>query len=283
VRRDVAVIGFPGRELSLDPGRSRFERLYARVLGAPANGLRIRLRRVLPATAGTYRNVLDAGSGPGVFSYELAKRHPDADVVGIEFDPELVVRSNAIASRAGLPNCHFEQGDVTRLGFDRQFDLVVSVDNLEHVEDDIGAMRELFAALRPGGRLVVHVPGYERRWFVLGRRVNFDVPGHVRPGYRSDELVAKLTTAGFHVQTQQSTYGVLETLTNNVSYVISGADQRRKGLYAVVFPVLLAVSWFGQFSRPRWGAGVLAVAVRPDDAEGGDPAPRLAAAVSGGE
>jgi hypothetical protein len=30
-----------------------------------------------------------------------------------------------------------------------------------------------------------------------------------------------------------------------------------------VFPVLLAVSWLGKFSRPRWGAGVLAVAQRP--------------------
>jgi SAM-dependent methyltransferase len=283
VLRGAGVIGFPGWELSLDPGRSRFERLYARLLGAPANGLRIRLRRVLPATAGSYRNVLDAGSGPGVFSYELAKRHPDAEVVGIEFEPELVVRSNAIASRAGLANCHFEQGDVTHLGFERQFDLVVSVDNLEHVEDDIGAMKELLAALRPGGRLVVHVPGYERRWFVFGRRVNFDVPGHVRPGYRAEELVAKLTTAGFHVQSQRSTYGLLETFTNNVSYVISGADQRRKGLYAVVFPVLLAVSWFGQFSRPRWGAGVLAVAARPDDAAGGDPALAAEAALVGGD
>ena len=29
--------GFPGRELALDPSRSRFERLYARLLGAPAH------------------------------------------------------------------------------------------------------------------------------------------------------------------------------------------------------------------------------------------------------
>ena len=44
----------------------------------PANGLRIRLRRVLPVTEGSYRTILDAGCGSGVFSYELAKRHPEA-------------------------------------------------------------------------------------------------------------------------------------------------------------------------------------------------------------
>lgn len=258
--------GFPGRELSLDLSRSRFERLYASLLGAPANGLRIRLRRVLPVTQGSYETILDAGCGAGVFTFELAKQHPHAQVTGVELEPELVSRANEIARRAKLDNCHFEQGDVTKLDFENAFDLVVSVDNFEHVEDDIAAMRTLLRALRPGGRLVAHVPGYERRWILLRRRVNFDVPGHVRPGYHADQLVAKLAEAGFEVTTHQYTYGPLETFTNNISYLITGADQRRKMAYAAVFPLLLGLSWFGQFSRPRWGAGVLAVARRPADA-----------------
>jgi len=255
--------GFPGRELSLDPGRSKFERLYANLLGAPANGLRIRLRRVLPATEGSYRAILDAGCGSGVFSFELAKRHPEAQVTGVELEPDLVDRANEIAKRAHLANVRFQQGDVTKLDFEDAFDLVVSVDNFEHVEDDIAAMRTLRRALRPGGRLVAHVPGYERRWILLRRRVNFDVPGHVRPGYRADQLVARLQEAGFQVTAHQYTYGAIETFTNNISYLITGADQRRKLEYAAVFPVLLAVSWLGKFSRPKWGAGVLAVARRP--------------------
>lgn len=260
--------GFPGRELAFDPGRGRFERTYAWLLGAPANGLRIRLRRVLPSTSGTYRTILDAGCGSGVFSFELAKRHPEAQVLGIDSDPGLVSRANEIAGRAGLFNCRFDDGDVTSLGFDGAFDLVVSVDNLEHVEDDLGAMQTLLHALRPGGRLVVHVPGYERRWLLVGRRVNFDVPGHVRPGYRVEELGAKLEQAGFEVISQSYTYGAIETFTNNLSYIITGADQRNKGPYAAVFPALLAVSYLGKFSHPRWGAGVLAVARRPEDATG---------------
>ena len=125
--------------------------------------------------------------------------------LGVDSDPDLVARANEIATRAGLANCSFQEGDVTKLGFDDAFDLVVSVDNLEHVEDDIGAMRTLLHALRPGGRLVVHVPGYERRWILFGRRVNFDVPGHVRPGYRAEELVAKLQDAGFEVSDPPAT------------------------------------------------------------------------------
>jgi SAM-dependent methyltransferase len=257
------MMGLPGCELSLDPSRSKFERLYARVLGAPANGLRIRLRHVLPATDGTFTNILDAGCGQAVFSFELAKRHPDAQVLGIDMDERLVARATDVARRAGLTNCRFEVGDVTKLDFDGEFDLVVSVDNLEHVEDDVTAMRGLRRALKPGGRAVVHVPGYERRWLMFGRRVNFDVPGHVRPGYHTDELVKKLDDAGFDLASCHATYGMLETFTNNISYLITGADQKRKGVYALVFPFLLVLSWFGKFSRPRWGAGVLAVAQRP--------------------
>jgi hypothetical protein len=118
---------------------------------------------------------------------------------------------------------------------------------------------------------VAHVPGYERRWLLFGRRVNFDVPGHVRPGYRADQLVGKLQQAGFQVTAHQYTYGAIETFTNNISYLITGADQRRKVQYAAVFPVLLAVSWLGKFSRPKWGAGVLAVARRPLRAAPGTP------------
>lgn len=255
--------GFAGCELSLDSSRSRFERIYARILGAPANGLRIRLRRVLPATRGSFRDILDAGCGQGVFSFELAKAHPEARVLGIDMDPGLVARANAIAQRAGLTNCRFEVDDVTKLDHDSAFDLIVSVDNLEHVDDDVTALRGLMRALRPGGRVVVHVPGYERRWLVFGRRVNFDVPGHVRPGYRTNELIERLDRAGFDLSSCRSTYGILETFTNNVSYLITGADQKRKGPYALVFPFLLALSWFGKSSRPAWGAGLLAVAQRP--------------------
>ena len=255
--------GFPGRELALDPSRSKFERIYARIFGAPANGLRIRLRRVLPATDGSYQRILDAGCGNGVFTMELAKRHPNAEVLGVELETTLVARDNEVARRAGLANCRFEERDVVQLGYDGEFDMVLSVDNLEHVEDDVGAMRALYRALRPGGRLVVHVPGYERRWLLFRRRINFDVPGHVRPGYRAEELVDKLQQAGFSVLSHQYTYGAVETFTNNISYLITGADQRNKGPYALVFPLLLGLSYFGKWSKPRWGAGVLAVAQRP--------------------
>jgi SAM-dependent methyltransferase len=261
------VIGFPGAEQSLDPSLTWAERLYVRCLGVPVNGLRIRLRRVLPVTHGRYRRILDAGCGPGVFTMELAKRHPEAVVLGIDIEAESVRRAAFIANKAGISNCSFAEGDVTALGFNEEFDLIVSVDNLEHIQDDVLAMENLRDALTPRGMLVIHTPGYYRRWPVFGRRINFAVPGHMRPGYTPEELAAKLRRAGFDVTMMQSTYGILETLTNNLSYCITGAGRRNKALYAVVLPFLLAISYIGKFSRPGWGAGLLVSAVRPATGE----------------
>ena len=182
------MIGFRGAELSLDPDRPLAERLYIRALGVPVNGLRIRLRRVLPATQGDLDRILDAGCGPGVFTLELAKLHPKAQVVGIDIDEAAIERNRRIAKEAGLANCRFEVADVEDLPYRDEFDLVLCVDNLEHIEDDEAAMRSLARALAPGGRLVVHVPGYYRRWLLFGRRVNFDVPGHMRPGYTAEQI-----------------------------------------------------------------------------------------------
>jgi SAM-dependent methyltransferase len=254
-----------GQELMHDPRLGKAERLYIRLLGAPVNGLRNRLRRIRPLLAGDYRRILDAGCGPGVFTYLLARLHPGAEVVGLDIDLQSVETNNLIARKARLPNCRFELGDVLDLPPDGSYDLALSVDNLEHLEDDRGALRSLHRALKPGGRLVAHVPGYYRRWFFFARRVNFEVPTHVRPGYTREEIVGRIEEAGFQVERSFYTYGFLETLSNNLSYLISGAARRRKPLYAAAFPFLLVLSWLGHRSRPSWGAGVAVVARRPEE------------------
>jgi len=257
-------MNLPGRELAYDPDCSTLERLYVRALGAPINGLRIRLAHVIPATRGDYRRILDAGCGGGAFSIELAKAHPGAEVVGVDLDESLVIKANRIAKTAGLGNLRFETADVTALRFRGEFDLVVSVDNLEHIEDEVAAIRSLHAALMPRGRLVVHVPGYYRRWPVLKKSVNFDVPGHVRPGYLLEDLTEKLAQGGFEVESARYTFGFLENLSNNISYAITGADKRNKMLYAFAFPFLQIIAHIGSGAKPTWGAGVLVTAMAAD-------------------
>lgn len=260
----MQLIAHRGLEFVFDPRLNALHRLYIRLFGIPISGLRIRLRRVLPAIEGDFREILDAGCGKGIFSFELAKRYPKARVTGVDTETDQVRINNAIAERTGLVNARFETQDILQLQWQDCFDLVVCVDNLEHIEEDRSALHRLYAALKPGGTLVCHVPAYERTWVLFGRSVNFDVPGHVRPGYKLEELREKVTAAGFVEASVRGTFGYLETVANNLSYLITGASQKNASLYALAFPFLNLLAWLGKGQKPGGqGAGVLVVARKP--------------------
>jgi 2-polyprenyl-3-methyl-5-hydroxy-6-metoxy-1,4-benzoquinol methylase len=249
-----------GDELALSPDIGLFEKLYITVFGVPINGLRIRLRRILPVIEGSPRNILDAGCGRAVFSFQLARKFPDATVIGVDMDTEQLAVNRRIAERAGLSNVVFSNMDVACLEYVEKFDLVLSVDNLEHIEDDDKALAHLSAAIKNGGRLILHVPGYERRWFFFNFRRNFEVPGHFRPGYRLVEICRKVERTGLLIRDAYHTYGWLETVSNNFSYLITRAEAKNKMMYAVIFPLLNLLAWLGRKSRPDKGAGILIVA-----------------------
>lgn len=249
-----------GSELALSPKASAFEKLYIRIMGAPISGLRIRLRRVLPCLTGKPVCVLDAGCGRGVFSYQLARRFPDAAVTAIDIDEQQLELNRQIAKQAGLNNLTFVSGDIANLPYKDEFDLVLSVDNLEHLEDDKKGLTALYHALKPGGRLVLHVPGYQRRWPVFAFKTNFDVPGHFRPGYWLEDIKKLVENTGFDVASAFYTFGWLETITNNVSYFVTRAEAKNKMIYALIFPLLNVVAWCGRNARPYKGAGVLITA-----------------------
>ncbi|MBN2407212.1 MAG: class I SAM-dependent methyltransferase [Elusimicrobia bacterium] len=247
-----------GKELVHDDSLSLAEKAYISVFGVPVSGLRIRARRILPVIDGMrFGSLLDVGCGSGIFSMEIAKRRPDARITGIDSDPSLVEKASAIADRAGLSNCSFSVQDVLGLAETAKYDAVLCVDNLEHIEDDLLALKKIYAVLKNGGTGIFHVPGYYRRWLFFGKSVNFDVEGHVRPGYLAEDIKEKLESAGFRITDIHYTYGFLETVTNNISYLVTRARKKNRFLYAPLFPLLNMVAYFGRGSRPAWGAGIL--------------------------
>ena len=255
-----------GKEIAHDPSLSAVERIYVRCVGAPIHGLRVRFRRLAPlmrsliAPLGAQASVIDVGCGTGVFTVVMGAEFPHAHFVGIDNSEGLIARDREIATRAGRDNVRFEVADALELPYHETFDVAMCIDNLEHIEDDRAVLRSIAATLRPGGSLLVHVPGYYRRWPVFGKRVNFDVEGHVRPGYTLEEIVSRLRDTGYDVEQAFYTYGLLETVSNNLSYKITGASRRNKHLYALAFPFLNALAYLGRNARPAWGAGVAVVA-----------------------
>jgi len=100
--------------------------------------------------------ILDAGCGSGRNMVELA-RH--GTVTGVELS-----ETSACLAR-GRDAGEVVEGSVLEMPFaDDSFDLAVSLDVIEHLEDDFGALRELRRTVTPGGALLVTVPAYQWLW-----------------------------------------------------------------------------------------------------------------------
>lgn len=114
-------------------------------------GQQRRLEMIIRA-AGSRLNgmILENGCGVGMYVEKLAAF--GGRVIGLEFDferaAEARMRSREIVNAAGesipLP--------------DSVFDLILSHEVIEHVQDDRAAIREMIRVLKPGGRAVVFCP-----------------------------------------------------------------------------------------------------------------------------
>ncbi len=76
----------------------------------------------------------------------------------------------------------------------KKFDYVVACEVLEHIKDDVSALKEWKAYLKNSGKMVVSVPAHKKRW---GESDIY--AGHFRR-YERNELVCKLKKAGMRVE-----------------------------------------------------------------------------------
>jgi SAM-dependent methyltransferase len=76
---------------------------------------------------------------------------------------------------------------------DLRLDSALSVNVLEHIDDDTAALRAMWSFLAPGNTMTVFVPAFPSIFGAMDVGV-----GHVRR-YRKRELVAKVQAAGFSV------------------------------------------------------------------------------------
>jgi len=81
-----------------------------------------------------------------------------------------------------------------------------------------------------------------------------------KPGYHLDQLQNLVNNAGFIIKSSGFSYGFTENMINNLSYFITEAKEKRKLIYAILFPIMNTISWFGQWSEPNFGAGVWVIA-----------------------
>lgn len=103
------------------------------------------------------RRLLDVGCGTGGMLPMLAEF---GHVIGLEMSSEAAERARTRAPHAAQVLVGRVPDDLP----DAQFDVVSAFDVIEHIEDDLGAVKHLVESLRPGGLLVVTVPAFQWLW-----------------------------------------------------------------------------------------------------------------------
>lgn len=128
-----------------------------------------------------FESVLDVGCGQGALLAELQRVFPHIRPYGIDLS-EAAIALARVRVRGG----NFGVCNLAREHLERQFDLVICSEVLEHIQDDVAAIRNL--AAMTGKYVVVTTP--------QGRmRSSETLMGHVR-NYRRDELLRQLVHAG---------------------------------------------------------------------------------------
>jgi SAM-dependent methyltransferase len=137
------------------------------------------------------RTFLEVGCGAGRLSRWLCDRGLTGRAVDMSQAAIAEARehlSDHVASGRVQVDCADVFGEPDGHGYD----LVLSLMVMEHVEDDLGFARRLAAQVRPGGHLILGVPGRRDRW-----SIEDDTVGHWRR-YEREDLARVLESAGLH-------------------------------------------------------------------------------------
>jgi SAM-dependent methyltransferase len=142
------------------------------------------------------RRICEVGAGIGNLSRHLLDSGPELLVLT---DTDPYYRETLQNRFAGSPEVVVDQltlpdesvGDRFR---PYELDTVVALNVLEHIADDVGALRCIAGMLRPGGRAVVLVPALQGLFGSLDHEL-----GHVRR-YTRSSLSRRMVEAGLQVE-----------------------------------------------------------------------------------
>jgi glycosyltransferase involved in cell wall biosynthesis len=136
-----------------------------------------------------------------------------------------------------------------------RFDTVVCLNVLEHVRDPLAALRNMHAALAPGGRAVIYVPQGQQRYSSLD-----EVLGH-RCRYSHDMLAGELRATGFEVEVLKdfNHFGVPGWILNGKILKRRHFSRSQLKIFNILVPVIRRVDR----AFPWSGLGVIAVARKP--------------------
>ncbi len=232
--------------------------------------------RLWEKTSKSAPNILDAGAGFGQYVFFMSKLRKDAKIKGIDVKKEQIADCNEFFSKIKEnQRVNFEYGDLTEFKKENEFDLILSVDVMEHIEDDVQVFENFYASLKDDGMLLISTPSdladddhdHDHHDHNSDEK-HFFVDEHVRDGYNPEDLKEKLHKAGFKNVVAKYSYGtpgaIAWVLSMKIPLLALNVTQLFFILlpfyYVIVYPFAYILNWVDVLTEHKKGNGLVVVA-----------------------
>jgi SAM-dependent methyltransferase len=152
------------------------------------------LQRIVSSLAADHSSlkILDVGCGTGA-NLEMLSQFGEAEGVDVSDDALEFCRQKGLKAQKGLAE---------KLPYeDEAFDITTALDVVEHLDDDIAGLKEMFRVTKRGGYSLLFVPAFMWLWGVQD-----DISNH-RIRYTKRQIVDRLKAAGYTIE--RATYANL--------------------------------------------------------------------------
>ncbi|MCF8227567.1 MAG: class I SAM-dependent methyltransferase [Bacteroidales bacterium] len=218
--------------------------------------------------------VLDAGSGFGQYDYFMARKFKNWKIRAVDVKEEQIADCKRFFERIGKKKVHFEYADLVQFDEQDKYDLILSVDVMEHIEEDVKVFENFNRALKKDGMLLVSTPSdqggsdvhdhdHDVTYNNDGTRSFIDE--HVRDGYNIEEIQEKLKSAGFRKTEALYQYGKPGMISWRISmkYPILMLNASKLFFimlpfyYLLMFPLSLILNKIDVNTRHETGTGLI--------------------------
>ena len=213
-------------------------------------------------------NLFDAGSGFGQYSYFLAKNFPAVSIHAIDVKEDYIADCRQFFPAVGITSVNFGVEDLTVPTHTNRFDFILSVDVMEHIADDVQVFKNFFAAMKNGGRLLIHTPSNLGGSDVHEEGDESFVSEHARDGYSVEDITTKLKNAGFDILYTRYSYGPIGTVAWRLGIKYPMLMLNKSKMFFVFLPfyylatlwLTLLLMWIDFNSANTTGTGLMVAA-----------------------
>lgn len=210
-------------------------------------------------------NVLDAGSGFGQYSYYLGRKHRDWNILAVDVKDEQITDCSEFFGRIKFDHVRFEYADLTKFTKLDSFDLVLSVDVMEHILEDVKVFQNLCASMKKGGILLISTPSDQGGSDVHDHDHESFIDEHVRDGYNIRDIEEKLLGAGFSKVAAKYSYGTPGKISWRLSmkYPIIMLNTSRwffillPFYFILTYPIAFVLNYLDVYGKHRSGTGLI--------------------------